>query len=74
MERFVSNFNREVTKLEEQIKLICTYRNAVREKMRSLTELLEITVHQEVELLALHQKLRRRTELVSKSTTMEHGG
>ena len=70
----MSNFNREVKKLEEQIKLICTYRNAVREKMRSLTELLEITVHQEVELLALHQKLRRRTELVSKSTTMEHGG
>ena len=70
----MSNFNREVTKLEEQIKLICTYRNAVREKMRSLTELLEITVHQEVELLALPQKLRRRTELVSKSTTMEHGG
>jgi len=70
----VSNFNREIKKLEEQIKSICTYRNAVREKMRSLTELLEITVHQEVELLALHQKLRRRTELVSKSTTMEHGG
>jgi len=74
LEGFVSNFNREIKKLEEQIKSICTYRNAVCEKMRSLTELLEITVHQEVELLALHQNLRRRTELVSKSTTMEHGG